>query len=114
MPISSQKTLPAFKKNIREGLKVEKLKDEKAIVCKIIQILWKSNTALQSCIYAQALTEVSADVDVEVDGVVPVVHQVATARFDQRAEVMLLPVRIEHVAGHLDTEEGVGLRMVWQ
>lgn len=68
----------------------------------------------QSCICVQALTEVSADVDVEVDGVVPVVHQVAIADFDQRAEVMLLPVRIKHVAGHLDTEEAVGLRMVWQ
>lgn len=46
----------------------------------------------QSCIYVQALTEVSADVDVEVYGVVPVFHRVAIAHFDQRAEVMLLPV----------------------
>lgn len=52
----------------------------------------------------KTLTEVSADVDVEVDGVVAVVHQVAAAHFDQRVEVVLLAVRIEHEAGNLDTD----------
>lgn len=52
----------------------------------------------------KTLTEVSADVDVEVDGVVAIVHQVAAAHFDQRVEVVLLAVRIEHEAGNLDTD----------
>ncbi len=54
----------------------------------------------------QVLTEASADVDVEVDAVVTVVHQVAIAHFDQRAEVVLHAVRVKHKAGHLDTEQG--------
>lgn len=63
----------------------------------------------------KTLTEVSADVDVEVDGVVAVVHQVAAAHFDQRVEVVLLAVRIEHEAGNLDTDsrtEEAGLQAV--
>lgn len=52
----------------------------------------------------KTLTQVSADVDVEVDGVVTVVHQVAAAHFDQRVEVVLLAVRVEHEAGNLDTD----------
>lgn len=57
-------------------------------------------------ILGQALTETPADVDVEVDAVVAVVYQIPVAAFDQRAEVVLLTVRVEHVAGHLKTEEG--------
>lgn len=53
----------------------------------------------------QALTQTPADVDVEVDAVVAVVHQVPVSAFDQRAEVVLLPVRVEHVTWHLETEE---------
>lgn len=51
------------------------------------------------------LTEASADVDVEVDTVVTIVHQIAVAHFDQRVEVVLLAVRVEHVTGHLEREE---------
>lgn len=47
------------------------------------------------------LTEAPADVDVEVDAVVAVVHQEAVAHLDQRAEVVLLPVCVEHVTRHL-------------
>ncbi len=54
----------------------------------------------------QILTETSADVDVEVDAVVAVVHQIAIAHFDQRAEVVLLTVRVEHITGHLHRELG--------
>lgn len=49
------------------------------------------------------LTEVPADVDVKVAVVVAVVHLEAVAHFDQWAEVVLLPVRVEHVTRHLDT-----------
>lgn len=49
------------------------------------------------------LTEAPADVDVEVNAVVTVVHQEAVAHFDQRAEVVLLAVRVQHVTWHLDT-----------
>lgn len=49
------------------------------------------------------LTEAPADVDVEVNAVVTVVHQEAVAHFDQWAEVVLLAVRVEHVTWHLDT-----------
>lgn len=56
----------------------------------------------------QVLTETAADVDVEVDAVVAVVHQVAIVHFDQRAEVVLLTVGVERVAGHLHTEEAAG------
>lgn len=57
------------------------------------------------------LTQVSADVDVEVDGVVAVVHQVAAAHFDQRVEVVLLAVRVKHVAGNLDGEQSSHLEI---
>lgn len=49
------------------------------------------------------LTEAPADVDVEVNAVITVVHQEAVAHFDQRAEVVLLAVRVQHVTWHLDT-----------
>lgn len=49
------------------------------------------------------LTEAPADVDVEVNAVVTVVHQEAVAHFDQWAEVVLLAVRVKHVTWHLDT-----------
>lgn len=47
------------------------------------------------------LTEAAADVDVEVDGVVSVVHQVTVSGLDQRVQVVLLPIGVKHVAGHL-------------
>lgn len=47
------------------------------------------------------LTETAADVDVEVDAVVAIVHQVTVIQLDQGVEVVLLPVGVEHVAGHL-------------
>lgn len=59
------------------------------------------NSFIPSC--DAGLTEVPADVDVKVAVVVAVVHLEAVAHFDQRAEVVLLPVRVEHVTRHLDT-----------
>lgn len=59
------------------------------------------NSIVPSC--DAGLTEVPADVDVKVDVVVAVVHLDAAAHLDQRAEVVLLPVRVEHVTRHLDT-----------
>lgn len=59
------------------------------------------NSVISSCVCQ--LTEAPADVDVEVNAVVTVVHQETVAYFDQRAEVVLLAVHVEHVTRHLDT-----------
>ena len=47
------------------------------------------------------LTEAAADVDVEFPQVVAVVHQIAGGQADQRRQVVLPAVAVEHVAGHL-------------
>lgn len=52
---------------------------------------------------SSGLTEAPADVDVEVNAVVAVIHQEALAHSDQRAEVVLLPVCVKHVTRHLHT-----------
>lgn len=67
--------------------------------------MYSSNHPFISAPLPQELTEASADVDVEVDAVVTVVHQITVAHFDQRAEVVLLTVRVKRITGHLDTEE---------
>lgn len=56
--------------------------------------------------YLRAITKAAADVDVEVDAVITVIHQIAIVHFDERIQVMLLPVRVKHIAGHLGAEEG--------
>lgn len=61
----------------------------------------------QSIRHCSGLTEAPADVDVEVDAVIAVVHQEAVAHLDQWAEVMLLPICVEHVTRHLHTARWV-------
>lgn len=57
----------------------------------------------------QVLTESAADVDVEVSAVVNIVHQIAIVQSDQRVQVMLLPIRVKHIARYLQTEEVASL-----
>lgn len=65
-------------------------------------------TSIQTRISNESeLTEAPTNVDVEVDAVVAVVHQDAVACSDQWAEVVLLPVCVEHGTRNLHTGDRV-------
>ena len=59
----------------------------------------------------RVLTEAAADVDVEVDRVVAVFHQVAGGQVDQRCQVVLPAIAVKHIAWYLQPR---GMHFQWQ
>lgn len=71
----------------------------------------KDNRTRTGLCDVDVLTQISAHVNIKVHAIVRVVDQVAICDFDERAEVVLLPVRVKDVAGNLE-EEGNKIKLL--